>query len=636
MKKTIISIAALSALLLASCESYLDMQPIERFETPEEIFSVKATTNQYLNQIYGFIPREFNTGAAATAAGAGLPWLPCCDEIESSFNNEYVVMNDGTWTPSTAEIYQKWQFFYNGIREANYFLNYVDLCEEYTPEELRLRKAEARFLRAYFYTYLMKMYGPVPLIGDKVNDPNEDFTASRNTYDDCVEYVVRELDDVATMLLPQHPDPDRGRATSGMAMGLKSRFLLYVASELFNPRGGSIYSDYKNKEGVNLIPTTFDIQKWEDAAQAALDVIELSSFQLVKEYTTVDVEGVPTEVIDPYGSLYSVFFSAWNSEVIWGRKMADNTWFQRTTPRGVGAQAWGGFGVTQQHVDAYAMASGKYPIDPVYTDAGYSYEIVPGTGYTEEGWTANFEHPYDGIRNDTWNMYIGREPRFYMDIVWAGMKYPFALTSARGKVPEGTTTLATVEFFNGGNSGAPGQNRSMTGYCLRKINSRTASPRDNTWATPMIWSYMRLAEIYLNYIEATIECGRVDDALMFALWDELRERAGLPGILSVYPEATGNQNMLRDLLRRERRIELAFEGLRYFDTRRWMIAEDTDAGPMYGMNVMETTQAPGTAFWQRTKTSRADRVFKEKHYLHPVKQRQIDRDSEIEQSPYWQ
>lgn len=634
MKTIKIFIAALSALILTSCDGYLDMQPIERFETPEEVFATTATANLYLNNVYRFVLKEFLNGP--NSVDGGLPWLPCSDEIESSFNNDYVAMNDGTWTPSTGECYQKWQHFYNAIREANYFLAHVHLCKEYTAAERKQRTAEARFLRAYFYTYLMKMYGPVCLIYDKVTDANEDFQASRNTYEECVDYVVGELDDVADLLLDELPSAERGRATSGMALALKSRFLLYAASELVNPRGASMYTNYKNAAGENLIPTSFSIQKWEDAAQAALDVIELNRFSLVKVFTQIDVEGVPTTVIDPYASLFNIFFTDWNSEIIWGRKTSDKTWFQRTTPRGVGSAAWGGFGVTQQHVDAYAMSTGKYPINPEYTGKGYSFEVVSGTGYTDEGWTASFEHPFDGLKSDTYSMYVGREPRFYMNIVWPGMKYPYGLSSRLGKVSQDVTTVVTVEFFHGGNSGAPGQNRSMTGYCLRKMNSRVSNPVSDTWDMPMVWSYIRLGEIYLNYIEATIECGRLDDVKMFELWDELRERAGLTGILSVYPEAAGNQDMLRELLRRERRVELAFEGLRYFDTRRWCIAEQTDAGPMYGMNVMETTQAPGSAFWKRTETSRADRVFDKKHYFHPIKQRQLDRDKLIEQSPYWQ
>lgn len=148
-----------------------------------------------------------------------------------------------------------------------------------------------------------------------------------------------------------------------------------------------------------------------------------------------------------------------------------------------------------------------------------------------------------------------------------------------------------------------------------------------------LWPYIRLAEIYLNYTEAMIEYDPSN--LDYQYWDELRARAGLPPIKSVYPGIEEDQNMLREMIRRERNIELAFESFRFFDVRRWQIAEETDKGFMYGMNIMSQDHNPGGDYWRRVPTSRGNRIFHRKQYLWPIQQFILDRDNLVEQAPFW-
>ncbi len=627
------------AMVLLSCDSYLDMQPIDPVQTPEDVFAKADGVERYLTNVYSFIPKEWLNGP--NQSGGGLPYLPACDELDVSFNNDWLKLIDGSWTISSANQYEKWAHFYFGIREANYFLQHIDLCTD--PNLSAERKtqfiAEARFLRAYFYYYLIRMYGPVCLLGDRVTDPNDDLNFSRSPFDECVAYVSQELKEVSEILVGEQPNTAyTGRPTAGVALALRSRLLLHAASPLFNNRGASLYANWKNAGGEDLIATAYKAEKWKDAADAALEVINTGRYQLYKVYNTQNVGGENVNVIDPYQSLTKAFFDINSKEIIWGVNMrADATYYQRCTPRGVQNQAWGGFGVTQQHVDAYAMSSGRYPVEPVYSGRGYQANILPKaeTGYSEEGFTKGFVHPYDGLTNgiDIYNMYVNREPRFYVNITWSGMRYPYSVTA--NKPVEANSTI--VGFYNGGNSGltsdAAQRNFSLTGYTVRKLNPRENNLSNVPQWTFFLWPYIRLAEVYLNYTEAMIEYDPAQ--LDFKYWDELRERAGLPGIRTVYPGIENDQNKLREMIRRERQVELAFEGFRFFDVRRWQIAEQTDAGPVYGMNIMNKDHNPNGDFWKRTPTTRTNRVFNKKQYFWPMLQRQMDRDNLIEQAPFW-
>lgn len=641
MKKIVNIVLVLLTLTFSlSCDSYLDMQPIDPPQTPEDVFAQAINVERYLNNVYSFIPQNWRDGANQSG-GAVTPYLPASDELDVSFDNHWLKLNDGSWTPSSGNQYEKWGHFYFGIREANYFLENIHLCKDpnLTDERRTQYIAEARFLRAYFYAYLIRMYGPVVLLGDLVSDPNNTESFSRSPLDECVAYVSKELEEVSQILVAEQPiNAYIGRPTAGIALALRSRLLLHVASPLFNNRGQSLYAGWHNAEGQELVSSTYDSEKWKKAADAALAVINLGRYEIYKVHGAETNGDEQATTIDPYLSLTKAFFDLNSKEVIWGVNMRnDASYFQRSTPRGVQNQAWGGFGVTQQHVDAYAMASGHYPIEASYSGGRYQPVILPKaqTGYSEEGFTPNFVHPFDGLTNsiDIYNMYVNREPRFYVNINWSGMRYPYSVI---GDQPTEANS-AVVQFYRTGNSGATSdaaeRNYSLTGYSVRKMNPRSNNFSNSPQWTFFLWPYIRLAEIYLNYTEAMIEYdpGQLD----FRYWDELRERAGVPPIRTVYPGIENDQDKLREMIRRERQVELAFEGFRFFDVRRWQIAEQTNAGPMYGMNVQQTNHNPGGDFWRRTPTIRPNRVFHKKQYLWPIQQYQLDRDHLIEQAPFW-
>ncbi|WP_341837822.1 RagB/SusD family nutrient uptake outer membrane protein [Chitinophaga pollutisoli] len=256
--------------------------------------------------------------------------------------------------------------------------------------------------------------------------------------------------------------------------------------------------------------------------------------------------------------------------------------------------------VTQQLVDEFEMANGLPINDPTsgYQETGFS---TAATRFSPAG---------------TYMMYVNREPRFYVNVSYNGS--PWINTS------EGTKLIET--FFTG-NTGKKGSwDFPRTGYIARKNLHPNSNPRISQYvARPFVM--FRYAEVLLNYIEALNEYapGHADIALYL---NEIRDRAGLPNV------AAGlGQLEMRAKIRHERRVELCLENLRYFDTRRWKIAEQTDGGAFYGMNVDAGTKLTDLVFYQRTVFER--RIFRKSYYLQPIPQSEIDRDPNLVQNPGW-
>ncbi|MEI3797518.1 MULTISPECIES: RagB/SusD family nutrient uptake outer membrane protein [unclassified Chitinophaga] len=596
MKNMILKYTLLAVILViaAGCKKgFLDQVPDDRI-TIEEIFSRKRTTEEYLANVYSYVRDESNQWQSN-------PWTGASDEADmtwarSGYNSYF--MNIGSWDP-TSGFFDFWIDNYKGIRSATYFMENADKCQEILNQPggadiIKRYKAEARFLRAYLYFGLLRQYGPVPLLGESALLPDVPFEQTqipRSSYDECVNFVAAELDRAAQDLpLQQSDELEYGRITKPVAMAVKARMLLYAASPQFN--GNADYASFTNQDGQPLVSTTYDVNKWKKAADAAKAVIDLNLFQL---YRVNDASGA----YDPFASCRDAIMSPWNKEVIFARAgNGVDQWEVHCSPRFAGG--WSGVAATQQMVDAFFMENGK-AIDET------------GSGYVSSGFsTADTRYTTAG----TYNMYVGREPRFYVCITYNGMTW-FNKSEGEKK----------VELFNTGNTGKRGTyDYSRTGYLVRKNYHPDTYPRLGRYVyRPFV--LFRLAEMYLSYAEALNEAepGNADILKYINL---IRDRAGIPAL----PGGL-SQTEMRERIRRERRVELAFECHRYFDTRRWKIAEQTDGGPFYGMDVDAGTSLTDLSFYKKTVFE--TRIFQKKHYLFPIPQSEIDRNKKLVQNPGW-
>lgn len=272
-------ITVLCSCFMQSCH-YLDIdQYINDMQSLDTVFQKKGLTEEFLYHVYSYLPTPGKSWDAANEKS--IPWVLCSDEafytVDGGANN---FSNNLFNAENTA--YNKWKRYYEGIRNASIFIQRAPECKELSTIELREYIGEAQFLKAYFYFELMKQYGPVCLVpetGFTLEQPIDEILIARSTWDECVDYVSNLLQEAAQSLPASRPSSDFGKPTSGAALAVKSRLLLYSASPLFN--GNTSYADFKDKKtGVNYISQTKDEGKWALAASAAKQVIELGRYEL--------------------------------------------------------------------------------------------------------------------------------------------------------------------------------------------------------------------------------------------------------------------------------------------------------------------------------------------------------------------
>ncbi|GAA4315859.1 RagB/SusD family nutrient uptake outer membrane protein [Compostibacter hankyongensis] len=600
--------------LTACKKDFLDKTP-DGDLTSDQVFTNPTYAEQYLTNIYTHLPRELslvdNPGAGESPSNV---FTAASDEMEMSYDPNFANnINAGNWSP-TSYVQDIWSQCYIGIRKANLFLENIGKLpvSSLAPEsKIRRWRGEAIFLRAFYHFLLVRVYGPVPVI-DKTISLDADYLAYRRMpIDQCVDFIAAQCDSAALLLDPRITAAnDYGRPDKTTALALKARVLLYMASPLWN--GGTTLKD---KDGLDLFPAP-DASRWQtaaDAARACIDQAESVGHKLYRSATN-----------DPELNYAEIFYNNFNDEVFFTRDDPGyNNIDAYSEPRGMAGAFWPLQSPTQDMVDAYEMADGTRPI------LGYNADMTPVinplSGYRETGQAAVETKDYVA---GTRNMYVGREPRFYASIMFTGQKYKWS-------APQNRTT--PLEFWKLGLDGRPiasGDNYSKTGYLLKKLTNPAfvMSPK----ADPIrVWIFFRLGEQYLNYAEALNEAqGPVADVYKYV--NLIRDRAGLPGL----PPGL-SKDAMRDAIHHERRIELAFETHRYFDTRRWMTAASIDDKNIYGLDVNGVVSADplvpynitSDAFYKRTVLEK--RVFDTKDYYWPVPQREIEKNPKLVQNPGW-
>lgn len=596
-------------LTTVSCQkNFLDQVPDDRL-TIEQVFERESTSEEYLSNVYSFMKDE-------TYITNNAPWIGLSDEGDVTYDRPgYLtfLMNIGNWNPASGYYDNYFKDYYEGIRSATTFINNIGNNKQMNANKIVTRTAEARYVRAYLYFSLLRVWGPVTILNDEVLPPDlqtgdDLLNLPRNSYDECVDYIVNELD-LAAQDLPLHfttqGDPELGRATKLAARALKSRLLLYAASPLFN--GNSEYAGFKNTDGKNLVNTQYDPLKWSKAAKAAKDIIDLNILSLYKKNNA-------SGQFDPLLSYRDLFLEPWNAEVIFARVSSNINGYERAlTPRL--ASGYASVGPPQQMVDSYHMANGLRPIN------GYNADGTPiintQSGYVETGFTKAANSPY--TLTNTYNMYADREPRFYASINFNGAQW---INTTEG--------VKVIQTNNTGESGPAGSwDHPRSGYFIRKNVSPSTNPRTAVW-TPRPYLTFRYAEVLLNYIEALHE-SEPGNADILKYLNLIRERAGIPQFgAGINPlPIPSSPAQVKELIRHERKIELAFEHFRYFDTRRWKIAEQTDGGDFYGMNI--GSNPPD--FYKRVIFEK--RVFRKSYYLFPIPQSEINKNKNLVQNPGW-
>lgn len=599
------------SLSTSSCDKYLEVE-LQNQMTMDEVFNKRETTEAYLSQVYGFLPAENDM-----IGGEG-GMVPLSDEALFSWlaGVPWININAGSWGPTTSD-YQVWSHNYRGINQATIFINNVDQNVELNQQTKDIMKAEARFLRAYFYFCLLRRYGPVFIWGDQDADitvPADNI--DRHPLDVNVDFIISEYEKSIAILPTQITDQAwMGRLTKGAAMAAKAEMLLYMARPLFN--GAKLYQGLKNKDGEFLFPQSADPSKWELASKAAKDVIDLNQYALYENKTESD------PMLRAIKSYMGIYFEEWNSEIIWGHWVSDGFSYNvRAAPPRVVKEGYGGIAPSLKLVDTYPMAnSGRYPVTGYLADGSPIIDVK--SGYSESGFEDGFVHPLDNFApTKAHKSIVGRDARFYASILANGMNW---INRFHGQ--------KLVTFFTGGTSSYTETGDCVkTGYLWRRMSDPTNDIEEGKWGQ-FSWPIYRLAEIYLDYAEACNEKSNRDEKESLKYVNLVRNRSGLNNLEAAYPEVLGNQVLLRELLQKERMVELAFEGHRYHDVRTWMIAEKEMNEKFYTRNLISKSFEGS---WSRTTAIfPGQRVFKPKDYFFPIHQDQLSEMSNITQNYGW-
>ncbi len=656
MKKIIFGLFLIQLFFFAGCADFLDKLP-DDMKTDDMVWNSLKETEGYLANIYAAIPKH--------NLHQDDPWLGLSDEIDLTWTvyNTYPI-NLGNWTPSSG-FYNKYALWYRAIRASFVFENNVDRNGELSADLKTQYKAEARFLRGYYYWLLLRQYGPVVLLKEQQGNEADFVNMTRAPFDECVDYIV-EMMDSAEKDLPLHWWNDQnqlGRPNKIVCKSVKSIVLTFAASPQWN--GNKEYLDFKNPDGTPLVNTTYDETKWRRAAEASLEVIKISENNPDAKLRLYKNNEDGGGEFNPYKSLVDVQLKKWNSEIIFGQYGDYNTeaWMIHASP---GPNNLGGVGPTQRVVDAFLMANGKTIEDPAsgYVEEGFSTEPHPHWNPNNRAINteAGRKQMIQDIRESKawghwagdWNMYANREPRFYASIMYNKRVIPQVpddidkrnyYSSAGQK-----NGYARVELYLGGVSRGSGTYTfyPRTGYLAQKNNDPMANMRDRTFPQQYMNVYIRYAQILLDYVEALNEYDPTNGNIR-KYWDLIRERAGVPSAFVTNPEITGNKELQREFILRERQIELAFEGDRYFTSRRRWLAHTPDAGGaiddrkwgdggrMWGMNInagdADANNFNFTDFYRRVPFE--TRVFEKAYYLFPIPETEINKSNKLVQNPWW-
>lgn len=661
----VIAVVAALTVLSTSCRSYLDVVP-DNTLTLEDLFTVREEAYNALAKVYSYMPREDRSDFSSYMLGdefigrvrynvrqdraRGIAIMRGLQSVEDP--------RLGRWSDNS---YEGTKSLYQAISICNIFIEMIDRVHDMDDVEKADWKAQAKFMKAYYHFLLIQKYGPI-VIADKVVSPEASGTEMfpfRQKVDDCFDYVVRLIDEAIPDLQLTRPSVDLGMVDKLVASAIKARVLLFRASPFYSGNT-EFYEDFLDYDGEPFFPVYDDAAatkaKWKDAVDAIDTAIalceangkELYTYQKpVYPYDVDNFEKNP-EAMQTYWNLRMVVADPWNNELIWGlsnlnvTSLSSNFPFHNvcnirlpigytpgTTNSNDGSENW--MAATMKMLSRYYTANGL----PLEEDASFNrsrqYDFV---------FTPTEDDPqYDRLRGilqpnfETINLYMNREMRFYANLGITG-----------GYWRSHQHLIATTMYFQqaGGASGAVNveqyDNDLRTGIGVQKLvhpeNESGAWQRIVNFPYPLI----RMADLYLMQAEARNEYLDVPDESVWEPINKVRFRAGLPGVQASWGDGgparaefvnkhTTKEGM-REIVLRERNIEFAFEGQRFWDMIRHKRATAEFSSPIFGWSISGTN---AQEFFVMEMVE--DRTFQDTYYLWPINLDEMNTNSNLIQNP---
>ena len=599
----------------------------------------------------------------------------------------YVVYRAGKYDERFLQ--DSWKECYVGIRDASIYIHNIHINKGMTEEEIRVSRAEARFLRAYYYWQLLRKYGPIPILPDEGIDftlEYEELAIPRSTYEECVDFITSELALAARDLpgVEGRSNREIKKPTRGAALAARAKVYLYGASPQYNGNTGEWAQKLVNHEGRSLLAdkdgnVVYKPERWAKAAAAAKEVMDLNEYRLYTAQKRDFNVGLMTEMpgrhesmnffyyrypktiipperagysdknfpegwadIDPcesYRQLFDGTLRAYsNPELIFTRGYGDfmNNLSIHQMPRSLGG--WNCHGLTLKMYDTYYMNDGSdfdtENRSQEYTDPLGNPDLpnrIPPLSYLN----------YPPLPPNVSLQNAHREPRFYASVAYNG-----SVWENEGSDVGSNMRYKQVFFYRDGEDGKDASGfYHWTGIGIRKYYH----PEDYmhyriSKAEPAI----RYAEVLLIYAEAlneldgatynipaydgigTITVKREQAEISKGL-RPVRVRAGLPDFTDTY---FSNQEKMRELIKREWQIEFMGESHRYYDLRRWKDAEKEEAMPVWGFN-MNMTRLQRDFWHDPVEIANVPAIFAEKLYLWPISHDELRKNRKLTQNPGW-
>jgi hypothetical protein len=658
--KNIKTFAVTLVMAFTACADYLDIMP-DNVATMEHAFSNRNVTQRFLFACYNMLPNPVSYDESPALLGGDESWW-CLDQWGiglqyhnknaaylaqgyQNVNNPYLNYWDGTNNGKNLFI---------GIRDCNIFLENIHIPLDIEEWERTQWTAEVKFLKAYFHYYLLRHYGPVPIMRENipVNVSAEEIQVYREPVDDVVNYIVELIDEAMPNLMPstwQTRADDAGRITQPIAASVKAEALVWLASPLLNgsEEEAPTFSLIDGR-GVQLFPQEYSAEKWTRAAQAAKEAIDICH---QNGHSLYDYQGVGAGTLSDITRLKCTLRGAvtekYNPEIIWPSVQATGNLEYYVCPfldmlnSGIMPAE---IGPTLKIAEEYHTRNGL-PLDEdeewlnwAGNSATQRYEPITVSTETGSGMDGNSslrdDHLYLLQGNEiTVKLHFYREPRFY---AWIGCDRNIWEMNGKGE------TARVIRAKAGELNGVSSTGRHNTcGYITKKlVNMETLQNSNGSFSqTRYTYPLIRLTGLYLLYAEALNESKSAPDGEVYDWVDSVRTRAGIPTVLNAYTKAIPGKRSkpttkagMREIIKRERMIELSFESQRFYDLIRWKDAYQYWNEPIRGWNIAGRTVE---SYYQVT-TYFDQRVFNMRDYFWPIRLASLQAYNKLVQNPEWE
>jgi len=612
--KNICFAALIGSLMVTGCnDDFVNTQPLDQV-SETAVWSDAGLTEAFVSEIYAGVGNGgFDEEMLASYTDEAIFTHPGRDITTITESRSNPAAPGRTNTPIQ---YANW---YLRIRAANLALENLQTPKFNDPTLVDRLKGEALFLRAYYHHQLARYYGGGVIVDRVYKLGEETYMAKRNTMEEWVNFIVKDAEEAAKLLEGKNMVP--GRASKAAALALKSRMLLYAASDLYDANTAKAKSSamaaYANPEFVAIVGGS-RTERWQKAKDAAKAVLDLPGYGYKLDLTAPESkEQATTNYMNA-----ALARNGGERELLFARYFINSK------------QENGGRQGLYNGPNGYNNWAGNTPIQHLIDD----YEMMDGTRF-------NWSNPAQASAP-----YENRDPRFYSTFLVEGSPWKVRPSNAAKALdPLNQIQTGSYEVIRNGKkeihfgldtrkSSIEDWNGSYTGYYMRKFTDPNPAIVDqNTWQQ-VPWPFFRYTEALLNYVEACIELGQDEEAKTWL--NKVRFRAGMPAI-------TETGDALRQRYRNERRVEMVFEEQRYHDARRWMIAPTTLARKANGITIFGALK-PGkeVSIYRYDPTSynysysvfeidpgKENRTWNDKMYWLPIHRDEMNRNTELVQNP---